>query len=71
MSHMMCCDVLLAHGHLMRVTFHFMVHIENHRVHISSLDMIGCGVMWQRILLQSHGIHVHTGLTSILSNGFT
>ena len=40
-------------------------------VHISSLDMIGHGMMWQRIQLHSHVIHVHTGLMSILSRGFT
>ena len=34
MSHMMCCDVLLAHGHLTR------------GVHILSLDTIGCGMRW-------------------------
>ena len=36
-----------------------------------SLDMIRCGVTWQRILLHSHGIHICMGLTSILSHGFT
>ena len=62
MCHVMCHHVLLAHGHLMVVTFVIRLCIVNNRVHILSLDMIGCGMMWQSILLCSHGIHVHLGL---------
>ena len=53
MSHV--AIIWLAHEHLMVVTFIFRVHVENGRVHVSSLDMMGCGMMWQRILLCSHG----------------
>ena len=56
--------VWLANECLMVVAFIF-------RVCILSLDMIGCGMMWQRIRLHSHVIHVRMGLTSILSYGFT
>ena len=71
MSHMTCHNVLLAHGCLMGIAFVFRVCIKNHRVHILSLDTNGHGMMWQRILLHSHGIHVHMGLMNILSSGFT
>ena len=46
MAVMMCCDLLLANGHLMRVMFWFRVHIKNHRVCILSLDTIGHVMRW-------------------------
>ena len=33
-------------------------------------DMIQSGVMWQRILLCSHVIHIHMGLMNALNHGF-
>ena len=71
MSHVMCHDVSLAHKHLMVAAFIIRVCVENHRIHVLSLDMIGHGMMWQRMLLCSHGIHIHTGLMCMLSHGFT
>ena len=53
------------------VAFIFQGLYFNFRVRILNLDTIGYGVMWQRIQLHSHMIHVQTELTSILSHGFT
>ena len=53
MSHMTCHDVLLAYGHLMRVIFHFRVHVGNCWVHILSLDTIGHGMRWHVITKNS------------------
>ena len=61
----------LANEHLMVVAFIFHCLHCHFRVRISSLDTIGHGMTWQRIQLHSHMIHVHMGLTSILSHGFT
>ena len=71
MSHVMCGAHLLAHKHLMVVTFIFTDCVTNCRVCISSLDTIGHGMIWQMILLCSNKIHVRRGLTSMLSHGFT
>ena len=49
----MCCDVLLAHGHLMIVAFCFRVHIEHHSVRALRLDMIGHGMRWNDITKNS------------------
>ena len=49
MSHVMCHNVSLACRHLTGVTFTIRVHIENHRVHISSLVIIECGLRWHDI----------------------
>ena len=64
--------IWLANEHLTVVAFIFWgLHCVDTRVCILSLDMIECGVTWQRIQLHSHVIHVCMGLTSILSHGFT
>ena len=72
MSHgenvVMCCDVSLGHGCLMRVTFHFSACIENHRVHVLCLDVIGCGMRESDITKNSfafsHDSHWH-GINSV------
>ena len=71
MSDVMYRDDLLAHRYLTIVAFCFTGHVMNFWVCISSLDMIGCGMVWQRILLHTHGILIHTGLASTFSHGFT
>ena len=71
MSHMTCHNHFIGSQTFDSSHSHFRVCIENCRVHILSLDMIGHGVTWQRILLHSHGIHIHMGLMNILSHGFT
>ena len=64
MSHMMCRN-------------HFIHSWTSHGSHIcfgvciASHDTIKCGKMWNRILLHSHGIHIHMGLMNALSHGFT
>ena len=45
--------------------------LREFRVRISSLDTIGRGMMWQRILLRSYVIHARTGLMCPSSHGFT
>ena len=57
----------LACEHFTVIAFLFRVHVKNHRVCILSLDTIGHGVMWQRIRLHSHILHVCMGLTSIFN----
>ena len=68
MSDVMCqnCFVGLWMPHGSHI--YYTVHI---RVHIVSCGMIECGMMWKRILLHSHGIHVHMGPMFALSHGFT
>ena len=69
MSHMTCHDCLVGSQTFDGSMFIFMVCVKNCRVCISSLDMIGHGMTWQRILLLSNRIHM--GLTSMLTHAFT
>ena len=71
MSHMTCHDVTIGLCDFMVIAFDFRVCVKHCRVCVLSLDMIGHGMMWQRIRLHSHILHIHMGLTSILSHGFT
>ena len=66
-----CRDVSLARERLTDVTLHFYGSRHEFRVCISSLDMIGRGVTWERIQLHSKVNHVGTGLTCPSSHGVT
>ena len=53
----------LAHECFTAIAFVFRVHIKNCRVRVSSLDMIGHGVMWGDVMKNSftfsHDSHLH------------
>ena len=68
MSDMMCCDYFVGSQMSHSCSIHFWVC---DRVCIVSHDMIECGMMWKRILLHLHGVHIHTELMFALSHGFT
>ena len=65
MSHVTCHDHFVDSRTFDGSHIHFWVCVMNYRVRILSLDTIGHGMTWQRILLHSHGIHVCMGLMTI------
>ena len=68
MSDMMCHDGFVGSQMFHSSHVHFRVRV---RVCVVSCDTIEHGMTWKRILLHSHGIHVHTGFMCALSHGFT